>query len=182
VKELIALAKAKPGQLNYGSGGNGNSTHLNVEYFKSLAGVDFTHVAYKGSGPAVIDLLGGQIQLMFANMVAVLPQVKSGKLRALATTGPARAIATPDIPTVIEAGVPGYVVTSWFGLLAPSRTAPQHIVKLNTTLVAAMREKEMQERIAAEGAEAASGGAAAFQKLLGDELVTWARVIKATGL
>jgi tripartite-type tricarboxylate transporter receptor subunit TctC len=182
VKELIALAKAKPGQLNYGSGGNGNSTHLNVEYFKSLAGVDFTHVAYKGSGPAVTDLLGGQIHLMFANMVAVLPQVKSGKLRALATTGPARSIATPDIPTVIEAGVPGYVVTSWFGLLAPSRTPSQHVARLNTTLVAAMREREMQERIAAEGAEPASGSAAAFQKLLSDELVTWGKVIKTTGL
>ena len=182
LKELIALAKAKPGQLNYGSGGNGNSTHLNVEYFKSLAGVDFTHVAYKGSGPAVIDLLGGQIHLMFANIVAVLPQVKSGKLRALATTGPARALATPEIPTVIEAGVPGYVVTSWFGLLAPSRTQPQHIARLNTTLVAAMREREMQERIAAEGAEAASGSAAAFRKLLAEELVTWGKVIRATGL
>ncbi|HEV7799688.1 MAG TPA: tripartite tricarboxylate transporter substrate-binding protein, partial [Burkholderiales bacterium] len=107
VKELIALARAQPGKLNYGSGGPGNSTHLNVEYFKSLAGVDLTHVAYKGSGPAVTDLLGGQIHLMFANIVAVLPQVKSGKLRALATTGPARALSTPDIPTVIEAGVPG---------------------------------------------------------------------------
>src|SRR5205085_12194495 len=129
LKELIALARARPGKLNYGSGGPGNSTHLAGEYFKSLANVDIVHVPYKGSGPAIVDLLGGQIQLMFANIVAVVAPIKSGKLRALAGSGPKRSLALPDIPTAVEAGLPGYVVTSWFGLLAPARTPSSVVVK-----------------------------------------------------
>ncbi|HYH40672.1 MAG TPA: tripartite tricarboxylate transporter substrate binding protein, partial [Burkholderiales bacterium] len=182
VKELIALARAQPGKLNYGSGGPGNSTHLAGEYFKSLARVDIVHVPYKGSGPAIVDLLGGQVQLMFANIVAVLPQVKSGRLRGLATSGAARYSATPDLPTVIEAGVPGYVVTSWFGILAPARTPQAVITKLNGVLVGAMREREMLDRIAAEGAEPAPSTPAEFGKHVASELAIWAKVIKAAGL
>jgi tripartite-type tricarboxylate transporter receptor subunit TctC len=122
VKELIVLARSRPGQLNFGSGGNGNSTHLSAEYFKSLAKIDMTHVPYKGSGPAIVDLLAGQIHLMFANITAGLPQVKAGRLRALATSGDTRSHAAPNIPTVAESGIPGYVVTSWFGVMAPART------------------------------------------------------------
>jgi tripartite-type tricarboxylate transporter receptor subunit TctC len=182
VKALVALAKAKPGQLNYGSGGNGNSTHLAAEYFKSLTGTDIVHVAYKGSGPAVVDLLGGQVQLMFANVVAVLPHIKAGRLRALATTAQSRSLATPDVPTVVESGVPGYVVTSWFGLLAPARTPQMAVGKLNSALVAAMRERDLLERLTVEGAEPAAGTPDAFARHIASELAIWGKVIRASGL
>jgi len=182
IKELISLAKAQPGRLNFGSGGPGNSTHLAGEYFKSLANVNIVHVPYKGSGPAIVDLLGGQTQLMFANVVAVLTQVKSGKLRGLATSGARRAASLPELPTVIEAGVPGYVVTSWFGIVAPARTPSDAIAKLNNALANVMRERDMLDRIAAEGAEPAPSRPDEFGKLIAAELGTWARVIKAAGL
>jgi tripartite-type tricarboxylate transporter receptor subunit TctC len=182
VKELIALAKSQPGKLNYGSGGPGNSTHLAGEYFKSLAAVDIVHVPYKGSGPAIVDLLGGQVQLMFANIVAVLPQVKSGKLRGLATSGATRSVALPDLPTVIEAGVPGYVVTSWFGIIAPARTPRHMVTKLNDALNTVMRERDMLDRIAAEGAEPAPSRPEEFGRHIAAELAIWAKVIKAAGL
>jgi tripartite-type tricarboxylate transporter receptor subunit TctC len=182
VKELIALAKAKPGQLNYGSGGNGNSTHLAGEYFKGLTGTNIVHVAYKGSGPAIVDLLGGQVQIMFANVVAVLTHIRTSKLRALATTAQARALATPEIPTVVESGVPGYVVTSWFGLLAPARTPHPHIVKLNGALVAALHDRDTVERLAADGAEPAPSTPEAFARHIAAELSIWGKVIKASGL
>jgi tripartite-type tricarboxylate transporter receptor subunit TctC len=182
LKELIALAKARPGKLNYGSGGPGNSTHLAGEYFKSLAGVDIVHVPYKGSGPAIVDLLGGQIQLMFANIVAVVAPIKSGKLRAIAGSGPKRSFALPDVPTAVEAGLPGYVVTSWFGLLGPARTPSSIIVKLNAELNKVMREPDLRDKIAAEGAEPAPSTPQEFGKLISSELAVWQKVIKAAGL
>ena len=182
IKELIALARSRPGQLNFGSGGPGNSTHLAGEYFKSLAKVDLMHVPYKGSGPAIIDLLGNHIQLMFANVVAVVSPIKSGKLRALGTSGPKRSLALPDVPTVVEAGVPGYIVTSWFGMLAPARTPREAITRLNMALNNVMRERDMQDKIASEGAEAAPGRPEAFGSLIASELSVWARVIKAAGV
>ena len=182
LKELIALAKARPGKLNYGSGGPGNSTHLAGEYFKSLAGVDIVHVPYKGSGPAIVDLLGGQIQLMFANIVAVVAPIKSGKLRAIAGSGPKRSLALPDVPTAVEAGLPGYVVTSWFGLLAPARTPSSVVVKLNAALNKVMREPDLRDKIAAEGAEPAPSTPQEFGKLISSELAVWQKVIKAAGL
>jgi tripartite-type tricarboxylate transporter receptor subunit TctC len=182
VKELIALAKAKPGQLNFGSGGPGNSTHLAGELFKSLAQVNIVHVPYKGSGPAITDLLGGHIHMMFANVVAVISHVKSGKVRGLATSGPKRSMALPDLPTVVEAGVPGYVVTSWFGIVAPARAPREAVAKLNGALTGALREREMLEKIAAEGAEPAPGRPDDFGNLLASELTTWGKVIKTAGL
>ncbi|MGZ8228325.1 MAG: tripartite tricarboxylate transporter substrate binding protein [Burkholderiales bacterium] len=182
VKELIALAKAKPGQLNFGSGGPGNSTHLAGELFKSLAQINIVHVPYKGSGPAITDLLGGHIHMMFANVVAVISHVKSGKVRGLATSGPKRSMALPDLPTVVEAGVPGYVVTSWFGIVAPARTPREAVAKLNGALTGALREREMLEKIAAEGAEPAPGRPDDFGKLLASELTTWGKVIQTAGL
>jgi tripartite-type tricarboxylate transporter receptor subunit TctC len=182
VKELIALARARPGQLNFGSGGNGNSTHLAGEYFRSLAGIDIVHVPYKGSGPAVVDLVAGQIHLMFANVTAALPHVKTGKLRALATSGEARAAALPELPTVLEAGVPGYVVTNWFGILAPAGTSQEVIGKVNAALATAMRDKDMRDLLAGEGAEPAPSSPVEFGKLLASEVVRWGKVSKVAGL
>jgi len=182
VRELIALARARPGQLNFGSGGPGNSTHLAGELFKSLAQINIVHVPYKGSGPAMVDLIGGHIHMMFPNVVAILAHVNAGKVRALATSGPQRSRALPDLPTVVEAGLPGYIVTSWFGLVAPARTAPESIAKLNAALTTALRERETLEKIAAEGAEPAPGRPDEFGKLLSTEVSTWAKVIKAAGL
>jgi len=182
VRDLIELARKRPGQLNYGSGGTGNSTHLSAELFKSLTKVDFTHVPYKGSGPGIIDLMGGQIHLMFANITAVLGHVKAGRLRPIATSGPKRTGATPDLPTVAESGVPDYVVTSWFGVVAPARTPPEIIGRINGALNAAMQQREVLDRLAGEGAEPMSGTPEEFGKLLVTEIKTWARVVKIAGL
>jgi tripartite-type tricarboxylate transporter receptor subunit TctC len=182
LKGLIALAKARPGQLNFGSGGNGNSSHLAAEYFRSMTKLDIVHVPYKGSGPAITDLVAGQIQLMFANITAAVPHVKTNRLRALAVTGEKRALALPDLPTVVEAGVPGYVVTNWFGIAAPARTPPEIIAKLGTALNAAMRERGMRERLAGEGAEPALSAPAEFGRLIAREVAIWAKVIKSAEL
>jgi tripartite-type tricarboxylate transporter receptor subunit TctC len=182
IKELIALARARPGQLNFGSGGSGNSTHLAAEYFKVLARIDIVHVPYKGSGPALVDLVAGQVHLMVANVTAAVPHVKTGKLRALATSGASRSLALPELPTVAEAGVPGYVVTNWFGILAPAGTPQEVIGKLNAALTAVMREKDMRDLLAGEGAEPAPSSPGAFGKLLASEIVTWGKVSKLAGL
>ena len=182
LKELIALAKARPGQLNFGSGGNGNSSHLAVEYFRSMTGINIVHVPYKGSGPAVTDLIAGQIQLMFANISAAVPYVKTNRLRALAVTGEKRALTLPNLPTVVEAGVPGYVVTNWFGVAVPAHTPPEIIAKLNTALTTAMRERDMRERLAGEGAEPAPGTPAEFGKLIAREVAIWAKVVRSAGV
>jgi tripartite-type tricarboxylate transporter receptor subunit TctC len=182
VKELVALARARPGQLNYGSGGNGNSVHLAGELFKNLTQIDIVHVPYKGSGPALVDLVAGQIQMMFPNITAAVPHLKSGKLRGLATTGETRSAVLPELPTVIEAGVPGYVVTSWFGLLSPAGTPPNVIARLSAALGAAMGGKDMRDLLAGEGAEPAFGPPSAFGKLIAADVAIWARVIKLAGL
>ncbi len=178
VKELTALARAKPGQLNFASAGSGNATHLAGELFKSLARVNLVHVPYKGSGPALTDLVGGQVQLMFCNLTAALPHVKTGRLRALAVTGERRAAAAPELPTVIEAGVPGYVVDSWFGVLAPAATPRDIVARLNAELVQTMRAPDMRERLAAEGAEPVSSTPEQFAAFIKAEIAQWTRVVR----
>ena len=182
VKELIALARARPGQLNYASAGTGNATHLAGELFTSLTGTKLVHVPYKGSGPALVDVVGGQVQLMFSNLTAALPHVKSGRLRALAVTGEQRSSALPQYPTMMEAGVPGYVVSSWFGMLAPAGTPPEIIARLNAEIAKAMRTPDMKERLAGEGAEPKSSTPEALGRLLQTEVAQWAKVIKGAGI
>ena len=179
VKELIALARAKPGQLNYASAGTGNATHLAGELFNSLARVHLVHVPYKGSGPAMVDTMGGQVQLMFANLTAALPQVKTGKLRALAVTGQKRTAVAPELPTVIEAGVPGYVVTSWFGVLAPAATPRPLVQRLNGELVKLAQAPDLRERLAGEGAEPTSSTPDEFAAFVRKEIEQWTKVVRA---
>jgi tripartite-type tricarboxylate transporter receptor subunit TctC len=182
VKELIALARARPGQLNYASAGNGNATHLAAELFKSLTKLNAVHVPYKGTGPALTDLIGGQVQFMFANLTAGLPHIKSGKLHALAVTGAARSPAAPDIPTMIESGVPGYTVTSWYGVLAPAGTSQEIINRLNSEIARVMRSPDMKDRLAGEGAEPVSSTPAEFAAFIKTEIAKWGKVIRGAGI
>jgi tripartite-type tricarboxylate transporter receptor subunit TctC len=182
VNELVGLAKSKPGALNYGSGGPGNSTHLAVELFAAMAGVRLTHVPYRGSGPALVDLLAGQIQLMVANLTAALPHVRSGKLRALGVTGSNRSAAVPEIPTVAEAGVPGYEVTSWFGVVAPGRSPREIVSQLAREMSVSLKSADVREKLASDAAEAVGGTPEQFGAFLKAETAKWAEVVRRTGL
>jgi tripartite-type tricarboxylate transporter receptor subunit TctC len=181
IKELIALAKAKPGTLNFASNGKGGSSHLAAELFKLMAGVDMVHVPYKGLTPALIDLIAGQVQLMFSSTVAILPQVKTGKLRGLATTGAKRLSATPELPTVAEAGVPGYEAASWYGLLAPAGTPQAIVTRLNTEVVRIVALPDVRNRMALEGADPIGGTAGQFAAHIKAERARMAKVIKESG-
>ena len=178
VREILEMARAQPGKLSYASGGLGTTSHLAGELFKSTAKVDIVHVPYKGNSPAITDLLGGQTQMSFATMPTVLPHVKAGKLRAIASIGLARTVALPDVPTVAESGLPGFEVSNWIGLFAPVGTPPEIVAKLNAEVQKIMRSPDVQKRLEAEGARfipTTPEQFAAFQK---DELVKWAKIIK----
>ena len=181
VKELTALAKAQPGKLNVASSGNGTSIHLAAELYKQMAGVDILHVPYKGSAPAVADLLGGQVQMMFDNMPVSLPHAKAGKLRALAVTSLKRSPALPDVPTMDEEGLKGFDATSWFGLLAPAGTPKDIIAKLNAASVAALATPDMRERLAAQGADPVGNTPDQFAAFIKAEIEKWAKIVKASG-
>jgi tripartite-type tricarboxylate transporter receptor subunit TctC len=182
VQELIDLAKAKPGELNFASSGNGTSIHLSGELFKAMTGTDIVHVPYKGSGPAVTDLLGGQVQMMFDNMPSSLPHVKAGKLRALGVTSAKRSPALPEVPTIAEAGVPGYDATSWFGILAPAGTPEPLVTRLQGAIVQALGEPEMRQRMADLGAEPVGDTPAEFGQFITAELAKWAKVVNDAGV
>ena len=181
VKELIAYAKANPGKLNFGSSGNGSSIHLSGELFKSMAKVDMQHVPYKGSAPAVTDLLGNQIAMMFANMPSAIQHVRSGKLRAIAVTTAKRSPELPDVPTIAEAGVPGYEATSWFGLFAPAATPPAVIARLNTAIVKVLANPDVKKKINDQGAEVYSETPQQFATFIQNETVKWGKVVKDSG-
>ena len=150
VKELIALARVRRGQLNYASAGNGNATHLAGALFNSMAHIELVHVPYKGSGPALTDVIGGQVQVIFPNLTAAVPYVKAKRLRALAVSGEKRSVIVPDLPTVSEAGLPGYRVISWFGLLTPAGVSNEIVVRLQRELTATMRSSEVRDKLAGE--------------------------------
>ena len=182
VKELVALAKAKPGGLNYGSAGNGSVSHFSTEQFKSLAGVDLVHIPYKGAGPAVADLVGGRLQIMFENLPTILPHVRSGKLRMLAVGTKTRSALVPEYPTVAESGVPGYESSTAFGVLAPAGTPAAIVARLNREIVGALRSAELREKLSGLGLEAVGGTPQAYAAHLKDELAKYGRIVKAAGI
>jgi tripartite-type tricarboxylate transporter receptor subunit TctC len=181
VSELIAWARAHPGKLNYASSGNGTSIHLSGELFKSMAALEITHVPYKGSGPAIADLIGGQVQLMFDNLPSALPHARGGKLRALAVTSARRSPAAPELPTVAEAGLPGYEASAWFGIAAPAATPREIVSKLNAAIARGLQSNETRERLSGQGAEPVGGSPEQFAEHIRTELAKWAKVVKASG-
>ena len=181
VQELVAYAKANPGKLNFGSGGAGSPAHLAGEMFKSLTGVAMTHVPYKGTVLSVNDLIAGQVQVVFSDAPPAVPHVKSGRLRALAVTGARRTLLLPDLPTVAEAGVPGFALDNWWGILVPAGTAKTIIGRINTEIVKAMQTADVKERFASLGVEAVSSTPAAFDDYIKSESAKLAKVIKASG-
>jgi len=177
-QELIAYAKARPGALNYSSAGNGTSPHLSMELFRSMAGITMTHVPYKGSGPATVDVLSGQVQLSMPNILTVMPHIKAGTLRALGVTGPRRAGALPDVPTIAEAGLPGYESVQWYGVLAPAGTPATVVNKLQAEIVRAVQSPEMQAAMASEGADPVGSTADEFATFIRSEIAKWTQVVK----
>jgi len=178
IKELVQFAKARPGTLNFASNGTGGSSHLAAEMFKMMTGADMVHVPYKGLSPALTDLLSGQVQLMFSSTVAIMPQVRAGRLRPLAMTGAKRSPAMPEIPTVAESGVPGYETASWYGVLAPAGTPRSIIDKLSREIVKITHMPDVRERMTSEGAEPAGNTPEEFAAHIKRELARWAKVIK----
>jgi tripartite-type tricarboxylate transporter receptor subunit TctC len=181
VADLIKLAKEKPGQLNFASSGSGTSIHLSGELFKTMAGVDMMHVPYKGSAPAVTDLMGGQVQLMFDNLPSSLAQIKAGKLRAIAVTSAERAPALPNIPTIAESGLPGFEASSWFGLLAPSGTPAAVVARINADVNQWLQTAEAKEKLLAQGAAPGGGTPEQFAAHIRAETEKWAKVVKVSG-
>ena len=182
VKELVALAKAKPNQLNYGSSGTGSTPHLAMELLKRSAQIEMVHVPYKGMGPATMDLMGGQLQLTFADMPVLLQQVKASKLRSLAVGTPKRSANLPDVPTMIEAGFPKVEASNWYGLFAPAGTSRDIIARLNTETVKAMSNPELKSFMQNQGAEAAGSTPEQLSALHRREFEKWGSVIKAIGV
>lgn len=182
IRELIALAKAKPGMLNYASGGAGTPTQLGPELLKSMAGIDMVHVPYSGGGPAIAALLGAQVQLYFGPIATVLQLVKGGKLRALAVTSVRRSAVAPDVPTVAESGLPGFEQTTWNALLAPLRTPPDVVARLFNEIDAILKMPAIRERFAAEGVETGGIASAQLAAIIRTEIPKWAKVIRDAGI
>jgi tripartite-type tricarboxylate transporter receptor subunit TctC len=182
VKELIAVARARPGNLDFASSGSGSSAHLAGELFSNMAGIKMTHVPYKGGGPAVIALLGGQVSVGFATTPSVISHVKTGKLRGLAVTGAQRSPSAPELPTVSESGLPGFEVVGWYGLLAPSGTSREIIARLHSESVKLLKLPDVKERLAATGFEPIGTTPEQFGTYIRSEVEKWAKVVKAAGI
>lgn len=180
VKEVIALARSKPGEINYASGGSGSSGHLAMELFKSMSGTQMNHVPYKGTGPLITDLIAGQVSITISSAVPLSPQVKAGKLRGLAVTGPRRSPSFPDLPAIAET-VRGYEVVNWFGILAPAGTPRAIVSRINKELNAALAIPALKERLAAQGADAVGGGPEEFGRVIRADFAKWAKVVKESG-
>src|SRR4051812_13280267 len=182
VRELIAIAKARPGQLNYASSGSGSSHHLSGELLKMMAGIDIVHVPYKGTGPAITDAVGGHVELIFSGIAAIMPQVKSGKLRALGVTKAQRSAILPEIPTIAESGLPGYEITSWHGVLAPTGTPHGVVVRVRDSVAKALASADVHERFASQGAEPVGSTSEAFAKFMRADIAKIGKLIKTAGI
>jgi tripartite-type tricarboxylate transporter receptor subunit TctC len=182
VNELVALAKAKPGTLDFGSSGNGSTNHLAGELLKSMTGIEIVHVPYKGAAPAMNDLIGGHIPMMFDNMPAVLPQVQAKVINAIAVAGAKRASAMPDVPTVAESGFAGFEASSWFGLVAPAKTPAPVLAKLQGEVESILQMPDVRKRLTELGAEPGTISGEAFGKYLAEETAKWSKIIRASGV
>lgn len=182
VRELIALAKAKPGQLRYASGGAGSPSHLAMELLKSMARVDMIHVPYKGGDPVLIALLSGEVHLYFGNIRSMMPQVRAGKLKALAVSSPKRSPAVPDIPTIAESGLPGYSMTAWWGLLAPAAAPKPIVAKLHGEVARTLQDAALKERLSKVGIDILGNSPKEFDAFIRHEIRTWMKVVKAAGI
>ena len=181
VKELIALLKANPGKYSFASSGNGTSQHLSGELFKSMSGTDMQHIPYKGSPPALQDVVGGQVAMTFDNITTALPLAKAGKLRALAVTTAKRSSVAPDVPTLAESGLPGFEVGSWQGVFAPAGTPPEIVKRLNAEIVKALNMPDVREKLSGLGAEIVADSPEEFSALVKAEVAKWADVVKKSG-
>ena len=181
VKEFIALARAQPGKLNFASAGSGSSIHMSGELFKLMTGIDMVHVPYKGSSPAVTDLIGGQVSVMFDNLPSSMPHIKTGKLRALGVTSAKRYPALPDVPTIAEAGVPGYEANAWFGMLAPKGTPKAIVNRLNAEILKILQLPDVKEKLDQQGAIYTPFTPEQFHAFIKADVQKWAKVVQASG-
>jgi len=177
-RELIALAKAKPGQVTYASSSTGNLTHLAAELFNSLAGIKMLHVPYKGGNPAMADLLAGRVNVFFSTVAVARAHLQSGKIKSLGVTTAKRTPALPDVPTIAESGLPGYAVSGWYGLVAPKGTPKAAIERLHAVVQEALRQPDIKERLLSLGVEAAAASSAEFGKLIDSDIAKWIKVAK----
>ena len=182
VKELIALAKTQPGKLNYGSAGNGTTTHMVSALFAEMAGIDVVHVPYKGAGPAMVDLISGQIDMLFDAAFTTIPQLKSGRVRAIAVSGDRRSALLPQVPTVTEAGVPGYTAGSWFAIFGPAKLDPAALRRLNREIAGAMSQPEVKQQLAARGAEPWTTSPEELARFVASESARYGKLIKTINL
>jgi tripartite-type tricarboxylate transporter receptor subunit TctC len=182
VAEFIAYAKSQPGKLSYASGGNGSSAHMSMELFKSMAGVDIQHIPYKGSSPALADLVGGQVAVFIGNMPPTVPLVKAGKLRALAVTTKAHSALMPELPTIAESGLPGYETVAWFGVLAPSGTPPEIVNRLSLAIGKIARSPEIRDKLLAMGAEPVGGTPEEFRAVIDRDIAKWKPLAQKVGI
>ena len=182
VKELIAFARGRPGQVNFASAGTGTNPHLSMELFRSMAKLDMVHIAYKGSAPALIDLLAGHVVVMTSTMLSGIPHVRSGRLRALGTTGARRSNAVPDIPTVAETGLPGYEAVQWYGLLAPAHTPREIVARMHSEMAGILQLAEIRQKFAADGADPVGNSPEDFARFLRAETGKWAKVVREAGI
>jgi len=182
VAEFIAYAKAQPGKLSYASGGNGSSAHMSMELFKSMAGIDLTHIPYKGSSPALTDVVGGQVVAFIGNMPPTVPLVKGGKLRALAVTTKTRSPLMPELPTIAESGLPGYETVAWFGVLAPAGTPPEIVNRLSQEIAKIAKSPEMREKLLAMGAEPVGSTPEEFKGVIDRDIAKWKPLAQKVGI